>query len=372
MKKAIISLLIFFSFFVIISCSDNNNTSTDTAFIDISGTEDNSLLDTLAIDTDLDAGHIDKDRYFAVSFEENTIGFYDRENISDEPFISIATGGEISSIEYIFDKGYVVYSDLQSKEIIFLKDFKEIKRIGNVGEYPYSIKYIPKIKQMAIPDKNSNRIYIIDIEKMDFSSISPMTAGGNNPVSICFDETPLTQELSVRLFILDYGSLYVRAYDIFDAENWALRSEKLPTLSEPLNIACDSINRRLLVVNSGSNNISASGLDDMVQILNSPFEAGKNPTFAAIHSGASIAYVTNTSDDSLTIFSTKEMKAKGGISFKSGDRPIRVYVNEGEQRLYVLLSGAKSLLIYNIEEPLIPEKVSQIKFKQTPKELIFK
>lgn len=353
-----------------IFCSSENDVSNDVLVSDSNVLEDGGITDTQITDTSTDSGL--KEEYFAVSFEDNKISFFARKNLSDEPFKTINVGGEVSTLEFISDGNMMVYSDLNNKELVFLKDFKETKRVSGIGEYPYSVKYIPKIKLLVIPDKNSNRLYIYDVEKMEISSISPMTAGGNNPISICFDETPLTQELQVRLFILDYGSLIVRAYDIFEKENWALRSEKLPTLSEPQNIACDSINRRLLVVNSASNNISAFGLDDLVQIANSPFEAGKNPTYAAMHSGASIAYVTNTSDDSITIFSTKEMKAKGGISFKPQDRPTRVYVNESENSLYVLLSGAKALIIYNIEDPFSPEKIGQINFTSTPKEMIYK
>ncbi len=361
----------FFLFAVIyICCSSNNDNSADVIGSDMGNFEDVSNGDIDITDTSSDSGL--KDKYFAISFDERKLAFFDRKNLSDEPFLIINAGGEISTVEIIRENNIIVYSDLKAKELILLKDFKEIKRISNIGDYPYSMTYIPRIKLLIIPDKSSNRLYIYDMDKMEFSSLSPMTAGGNSPISLCFDDSPLTQGLQVRLLILNYGSLNVRAYDIFDKENWALRPEKLPTLSEPLKIACDSVNRRLLVVNSASNNISAFELNDLVQIANSPFEAGKNPTFAAMHSGASIAYVTNTNDDSLTIFSTKEMKAKGGISFKPQDRPSRVYVNESENRLYVLLSGAKALLIYDIEDPLLPVKLGQINFDSTPREVIYR
>ncbi len=351
-------------------CSSENDSSADAGISDAVNSEDIGISDIISGDVLPDAGKPEK--YFALSFEDNSVRFFDREKSSNEPFFISNSAGIISSLEYIPDENIVVFSDTSSKELVFIKDFSEIKKIQGVGDHPFSLKYIPEIKMLIIPDKSSNRLYIFDVEKMDISSLSPMTAGGNYPVSVCYDRKPLTQELLLRLIILNYGSLNVRAYDIFEKENWALRSEKLPTLSEPQNIACDSDNRRLLVINSGSNNISAFGLDDLVQIANSPFEAGKNPTFAAMHSGASVAYVTNTSDDSLTIFSTKEMKAKGGISFRPQDRPTRVYVNESENRLYVILSGAKALVIYNIEDSLAPEKISQINFTSTPIDLVFR
>ncbi len=352
-------------------CSNNDERS-DSGVVGDTSISDLSSIDTLSGDIFEDTG-IKPEKYFAISFKNrNEILFFDRENLSEISFHSIPSKGEISSIEFIKDINMLVYADLGGKELVFVKDFKEIKKIGNVGDYPYSIKYIPKLKLLISPDKSSNRIYIIDTEKLEFLSISPMSAGGNSPVSICFDESPLTRELLVRLFILDYSSLYVRAYDIFDTEDWGLRGEKLPSLSEPMHIACDSTNRRLLISNSASNNISAYGLDDLVQIANSPFEAGKNPTFAAMYTGASIAYVLNTSEDSLTIFSTKEMKTKGGLSFKTGDAPERAYVNEDEGRLYILLGGGKSLLVYDISDPLMPEKIQEIKFDSTPGDLIYR
>lgn len=355
-------------------CSSGDNSTQDVSLGDGSPIEDIKTSDTLPTDTGNDAGSdiVKVEKYFALTFDDNTVKFFDREKNVGEPFFVYNCKGEVSSIEYISDQNLLVFSDNASKELVFLKDFVELKRIQGSWDYPYSIKYIPQIKLLVVPDKNSNKLHIIDIEKMEYSSLSPMASGGNYPLSICFDNKPITSELLTRLFILNYGSLIVRAYDIFEKEEWALRGEKLPTLAEPQSIACDSENRRLLVINAASNNISAYGLDDLVQIANSPFEAGKNPTFAATHSGASIAYVTNTSEDSLTIFSTKEMKVKGGINFKPQDRPTRVYVNEAENRLYVILAGAKSLIIYNIEDPLIPERLMQISFPSTPKEMVYK
>ncbi|MCX7943680.1 MAG: hypothetical protein N2746_04140 [Deltaproteobacteria bacterium] len=371
----IANLPLFIVFVLVVSsnfcCSSNNVSISDIHFMDISESRDASISD-IDLNEDIKVDVLQHDKYFAISFEDNTLKFFDREKSSEQPFFSVNSKGEISSLEYIADEDMIVFSDLGSKEVVFLKKFIEYKRIQNVGNFPYSMRYIPKIKLLIVPDKSSNRLYVFDTEKMELSNISPMTAGGNYPISICYDDKPLTQGLIVRLMILNYGSLTVRAYDIFDKDNWGFRSEQLPTLAEPSDIACDSENRRLLVVNSGSNNISVYGLDDLVQIPNSPFEAGKNPTYAAIYSSASVAYVTNTSDDSLTIFSTVEMKAKGGINFKPQDRPTRVYVNGSEKRLYVLLSGAKSLIIYSIENPMVPEKISQIIFTSTPKELIYR
>ncbi len=363
----ILAIIVLFSF---ANCSSEKDQSPDIDNADTGDIEDIFTYDVEYKDISSDINRPQK--YFALSFDDNKIRFFDREKNSNEPFFSVSSSGEISSIEFIPEKDMIVFSNLSTKELIFIKEFIEVKRIQGIGDYPYSLKYLPVISHLIVPDKSSNRLYIFDIESMEMSLISPMSAGGNYPISVCYDEKPRTQELLLRLLILNYGSLNVRAYDIFERDNWALRSEKLPALSEPISIACDSINRRLLVINSGSNNISAFGLDDLVQIANSPFEAGKNPTYAAMHLGASIAYVSNTSDDSLTIFSTKEMKAKGGISFKPQDRPTRVYVNEPENRLYVVLSGAKALVVYNIEDPLIPEKIAQIVFTNTPKELIFK
>lgn len=373
MRKIEILFAVLFCIAINLNCSSSSSNSEsqgDTQYADVIQLSDSITSDAGVEDATEDVNNVNK--YFAISFNDNSLRFFDRERDQKRPFFTMKSKGEISSLEYIRDKDIVVFSDLSSKAIIFVKDLKEVKRITDVGEFPYGIKYIELSKQLVVPDKNSNRIYIIDTTTLDFDSISPMTAGGNYPISICYDDRPLTQGLMARLFILDYGSLYVRAYDIFEKDNWALRGERLPTISEPMNIVCDSENRRLLIVNSGSNNISAFGLDDMVQIPNSPFEAGKNPTYAAVHRGSSVAYVTNTSDDSLTIFSTKEMKAKGGISFKPQDRPVRVYVNEEENRLYVLLSGAKALYIYAIDDPLMPEKISQIDFDSEPRELIYK
>lgn len=356
---------------VILNCSQDSGQGDATGVDDVI-MSDTSLGDISLSDTVEDTG-IAVDKYFVISFAEgNEVSFFDREDLSNTPFYSLSTGGEVSSIEFDSDTDTLIYADRGSNELVFIRDFVEIKRIKSVCDYPYSIKYVPKLNLLVVPDRGSNRIFIIDTERLDFSSISPMSAGGNSPISVCFDESPLTQGLLVRLFILNYSSLYVRAYDIFDKEEWGLRGEKMPAVSEPLHIACDSVNRRLLVVNSASNNISAYGLDDLVQIANSPFEAGKNPTFAAIYSRESLAYITNTSDDSLTIFSIVEMKAKGGIGLKPQDRPSRVYVNESEQRLYVLLSGAKALVIYDIGDPFMPERLGQINFDRTPTEMVYK
>lgn len=370
-KPALLFLLCLGMIIVMSDCSQDSSRG------DVMGVDDVIVPDTSAGDISLsdtveDTGIV-VDKYFVISFvEKNEISFFDRENLSNTPFYSLNAGGEVSSIEFAPDIDTLIYSDRGSKELVLIRDFREIKRIRSVWDYPYSIKYLPELNLLVVPDRSSNRIFIIDTERLDFSSISPMSAGGNSPISICFDESPLTQGLLVRLFILNYSSLYVRAYDIFDKEDWGLRGEKMPAMSEPLHIACDSVNRRLLIVNSASNNISAYGLDDLVQIANSPFEAGKNPTFAAIYSRESLAYITNTSDDSLTIFSIVEMKAKGGIGLKPQDGPSRVYVNESEQRLYVLLSGAKALVIYDIGDPFMPEKLGQINFDSTPIEMIYK
>lgn len=372
MNKIKFLFLIVLGIISITSGCSQDSSNGDAKIVEDGGILDTSANDVFSGETLEDVG-ISINKYFVASYvEKNEILFFDREHLSNTPFYALTSNGEVSSIELDSDTNTLIYADRQSKELVFVSNFQEIKRINNIGDYPYSIKYISKLKLLLVPDRSSNRIFIIDTEKLDFSSISPMTAGGNSPVSLCFDESPLTQGLLVRLFILDYSSLYVRAYDIFGREDWGLRGEKMPTMSEPLHIACDSVNRRLLIINSASNNISAYNLDDLVQIPNSPFEAGKNPTFAAIYSNKSLAYITNTTEDSLTIFSIVEMKAKGGISFNSQDRPSRVYINEAEQKLYVLLSGAKALVVYDITEPFMPEKLGQIDFDSTPNEMIYK
>jgi len=367
--------LVIFLFCVVLSsnlfCSSESNDNKDVSNGTDAILQDTNSADVSVADVGDDTNLIDK--FYAVSFSDNnSIAFYEREKGSSNPFYTIKTEGEVSSLEFVPDKNTIIYSDLNSKNIVFVEGVKEIKRIQSPATKPISIKYIQKINMLIIPDKDSNRIHIFDLNSMEFSSLSPMTAGGNNPVSICFDDSPLTQGLLLRLLILNYGSLNVRAYDIFDRETWGFRSEQLPTLSEPLSIVCDSQNRRLLIMNSASNNISAYGLDDLVQIPKSPFEAGKNPTFAAIHRSASLAYVANTSDDSMTIFSTKEMKAVGGISFKTGDLPHRIYVNESESRLYVVLRGSRKMVVYDIQDPLSPEKLNEITFENTPNEMIYR
>ena len=372
------TLLVVFIFcgviFLNLFCSSEKDEGEDAYSIEDSSVQDiqdTDITDISQSDVGVDISQPDK--YFAVSFaDDNRILFYSRNKEEQRPFFEVKTDGEVTSIEFIPDKDMIAYSDSGSKNLVFIKDLKEFKRVENPARRAISIKYIEKIDMLIIPDNDSNRLYIFDVNAMEFSTLSPMTAGGNSPISICFDDSPLTQGLLLRLLILNYGSLNVRAYDIFERENWGFRSEQLPTLSEPVSIACDSQNRRLLIMNSASNNISAYGLDDLVQIPKSPFEAGKNPTFAAIHSGASLAYVANTSDDSMTIFSTREMKAIGGTSFKTGDRPHRIYVNEPESKLYVLLQGSKTMIIYDIQDPLSLEKLYEIKFEKTPNEMIFK
>ncbi len=113
----------------------------------------------------------------------------------------------------------------------------------------------------------------------------------------------------------------------------------IPVGRSPFGIAI-APNGMAYVVNSGDNTVTVFSTADN-HVVGTPIRVGNSPTSVALNAAGSLAYVTNTNDDTLSIINTATATVVGTVA--TGDNPYgvtvlgsRVYVtNEGDNTVSV-------------------------------------
>jgi DNA-binding beta-propeller fold protein YncE len=216
---------------------------------------------------------------------------------------------------------------------------------------PYQVGQMPV--HVAV-HKPQNLVLVTNSSSHDFSAFksatmeqvtgSPITCAGQTPAAIAVDDQ------TSRVFILNRGGTHdVSVYEVFGPDDWVLRPERLPTESGPVSLVADSPDRRLYIANSSSNNVTAYGMDDLVQIVGSPFPAGNGPSFIDLDPGAGTVYVANTGDDLVTTYNAQTMATTGSITMPAGSGPTSLSVDTPRNRLYVAAGGTDTVNIYALD-----------------------
>lgn len=213
-----------------------------------------------------------------------------------------------------------------------------------VGQMPAHVALHRKHNLVMVVNNASHDFNVFDSGTMTEVAGSPFVCDGQSPLAMAVDDN------ESRAFILNQGGAHdVAVYEVFGPDQWTLRPERLPTGEGPVSLVTDSPDRRLYIANAYSNNITAYGMDDLIQIQGSPFPAGKTPAYLALDPVGGTLFAANTDDDLVTMYAAGDMHTIGSIIMASGSRPTSLSVDSPRNRLYVAAGGDNSVYVYALD-----------------------
>ncbi|MBI5527404.1 MAG: YncE family protein [Deltaproteobacteria bacterium] len=212
------------------------------------------------------------------------------------------------------------------------------------GQMPAHVAIHRRHNLVIVVNNASHDFNVYESGTMTQVAGSPFVCAGQSPLAMAIDDN------ESRAFILNQGGSHdVAVYEVFGPDQWTLRPERLPTGEGPVSLVADSPDRRLYIANAYSNNVTAYGMDDLVQLPGSPFPAGRTPGYMALDPVGGTLYTANAGDDLVTMYTASSMQNIGSINMTAGSRPVSLSVDGDRNRLYVAAAGDDSVRVYALD-----------------------
>ncbi len=235
---------------------------------------------------------------------------------------------------------------------------------GTMGIKPVDINFNSDGTLAFVANNGSNNVSIFNVD-VNTGKLALIDFGMTRAGSVDAELLPVEQPVKLSanyVFAVDSKSESLISYRINYETGKFKEVARIKTRKKPVAIAQDPLNRFVYVANSGSNNVSAFGINKdtgtLSEVEGSPYPVGENPTALRVDANGWYIYTINqgSQDMSVHLIHVK----KGQLAEAQGSpvpikkQPISLETDPTSRFVYVNSRSDRSVSVYRFRQAITP------------------